>query len=210
MVITSDHDYYDEMNSRLPPFICPSPRSYYDPILSRRRVQDRIQNTSGFGIDNVEDQDEEHGIQENRVLIEETSTWGEISDEEEDYIDYEEVGSQENIETSNLDDILLLEEAYIDYFFNNSELKVMGSHENTGLLDESIIMKNLETRVFQEHSNNDENTCAVCLCDYEKDEEIGDLHCGHHFHVGCIMKWLFSKNSCPMCRAIIVVVDHPS
>lgn len=54
---------------------------------------------------------------------------------------------------------------------------------------------------------NEENICVICLEDLEKGEPI-HFHCGHIFHIHCILDWivsLFQKNadiSCPICRSI--------
>ena len=38
-----------------------------------------------------------------------------------------------------------------------------------------------------------------------KDEEgISTLNCGHQFHTECIIEWLKIKNSCPICRQIVL------
>ncbi|XP_071708888.1 RING-H2 finger protein ATL52-like [Rutidosis leptorrhynchoides] len=47
-----------------------------------------------------------------------------------------------------------------------------------------------------------EGTCAVCLGEFEEDEEVRImLECAHVFHVSCIDIWLFSHGNCPLCRA---------
>ncbi|RLN68831.1 hypothetical protein BBJ28_00002713 [Nothophytophthora sp. Chile5] len=42
--------------------------------------------------------------------------------------------------------------------------------------------------------------CVICLCDYEKDDEVISLPCGHAFHKNCGMTWLVEHNVCPTCR----------
>ena len=45
--------------------------------------------------------------------------------------------------------------------------------------------------------------CAVCLHEFEKDEEISQvLACSHFFHRGCLDRWLLDHNrsTCPLCR----------
>ena len=45
-------------------------------------------------------------------------------------------------------------------------------------------------------------TCAVCLGDFEEGEELKTLpECMHSFHVLCIDMWLYSNSNCPVCRA---------
>lgn len=42
--------------------------------------------------------------------------------------------------------------------------------------------------------------CAICLCDYEKDDRVMTLPCGHAFHKDCGTPWLVEHNVCPTCR----------
>lgn len=41
--------------------------------------------------------------------------------------------------------------------------------------------------------------CVVC---HEEIQQGSDVHleCGHHFHGQCITDWLWTKQSCPLCR----------
>eukprot|EP00747_Dinoflagellata_sp_TGD_P169342 gnl/TRDRNA2_/TRDRNA2_198104_c0_seq1.p1 gnl/TRDRNA2_/TRDRNA2_198104_c0~~gnl/TRDRNA2_/TRDRNA2_198104_c0_seq1.p1 ORF type:complete len:297 (-),score=26.12 gnl/TRDRNA2_/TRDRNA2_198104_c0_seq1:41-931(-) len=44
--------------------------------------------------------------------------------------------------------------------------------------------------------------CAICLLDYQADDSVRVLSCGHHFHVQCVDRWLLQYvNYCPCCRA---------
>ncbi|KAJ8504524.1 hypothetical protein OPV22_005410 [Ensete ventricosum] len=44
--------------------------------------------------------------------------------------------------------------------------------------------------------------CAVCLSEFEDDEELRLLpRCSHVFHTDCIGAWLASHVTCPVCRA---------
>ncbi|EWM23610.1 ring-h2 finger protein atl5f [Nannochloropsis gaditana] len=49
--------------------------------------------------------------------------------------------------------------------------------------------------------------CVVCLCEVEEGETVRTLpRCGHRFHgPGCVDVWLESHNSCPVCKAVVVV-----
>jgi len=44
-----------------------------------------------------------------------------------------------------------------------------------------------------------ETSCAVCLSDFELNEMMRQLPCGHHFHRNCIDKWLKRNKVCPLC-----------
>jgi hypothetical protein len=43
-------------------------------------------------------------------------------------------------------------------------------------------------------------TCSVCISEMAKGEDTIMVPCGHMFHESCVMKWLQSHNSCPVCR----------
>lgn len=54
---------------------------------------------------------------------------------------------------------------------------------------------------FCEHHSgpSSEISCAVCLSDFEQDDEVRRLPCGHTFHSGCVDKWLTHNKVCPLC-----------
>ncbi|KAL8167281.1 hypothetical protein V2J09_008780 [Rumex salicifolius] len=41
----------------------------------------------------------------------------------------------------------------------------------------------------------------MILDEYDDDDKLGRLDCGHEYHVDCIKKWLLLKNSCPICKS---------
>ncbi|CAN0601754.1 unnamed protein product, partial [Ectocarpus sp. 12 AP-2014] len=45
-----------------------------------------------------------------------------------------------------------------------------------------------------------DNTCSVCLDDYEEGDELLQVTCGHVFHRACIDHWLKAHRVCPCCR----------
>ncbi|KAG2373983.1 hypothetical protein C9374_011648 [Naegleria lovaniensis] len=50
-------------------------------------------------------------------------------------------------------------------------------------------------------------SCAVCLCEFEEQEVLTRLPCGHVFHKDCIMPWIKDHNSCPTCRYELATED---
>jgi len=44
-----------------------------------------------------------------------------------------------------------------------------------------------------------ETSCAVCLSDFDWDDKLRRLPCGHCFHRACIDKWLKRNKVCPLC-----------
>jgi hypothetical protein len=55
--------------------------------------------------------------------------------------------------------------------------------------------------------NDSDLKCLVCQCDYEQDEGLRRLPCGHCFHTDCVDQWLTEKDFCPYCRQTIVCSD---
>lgn len=49
-----------------------------------------------------------------------------------------------------------------------------------------------------------EEICAICQAEFEHEQSIGTLGCGHEYHTGCINQWLLRKKDCPMCRAPVL------
>ena len=50
-----------------------------------------------------------------------------------------------------------------------------------------------------------QTSCAICITDYEKDENVSAVkNCGHLFHSICINKWICEFNhKCPVCRSSV-------
>lgn len=48
-----------------------------------------------------------------------------------------------------------------------------------------------------------ERKCSICQEEFEANEEMGRLDCGHSYHVYCIKKWLSQKNTCPVCKTAV-------
>lgn len=44
-------------------------------------------------------------------------------------------------------------------------------------------------------------TCSICMIDIVNGDRIGDLECGHEFHVECLKSWVLWRNTCPLCNA---------
>ncbi|KAJ7986994.1 hypothetical protein DPEC_G00334160 [Dallia pectoralis] len=65
--------------------------------------------------------------------------------------------------------------------------------------------------ILQDHSGQ-EQCCAICCCEYVKDEIATQLPCHHMFHKICVTLWLQKSGTCPVCRHVLspVVADTPA
>lgn len=66
-----------------------------------------------------------------------------------------------------------------------------------------ILLKKYEMSLLYMTSTYNNDTCSVCLEDYDdlqQQQSITSLECGHTFHVKCIIKCLRKSNECPNCR----------
>ncbi|CAM9883405.1 unnamed protein product, partial [Hapterophycus canaliculatus] len=53
---------------------------------------------------------------------------------------------------------------------------------------------------YGEMENMEDESCAICLVDYEAEDELRKLPCEHAFHKPCVDSWLTVNASCPNCR----------
>ena len=62
----------------------------------------------------------------------------------------------------------------------------------------SVMVNNL-----QKHEEEDielDLSCAICMCELEKDEYVYNLCCKHLFHIDCLENWYSRKDICPLCK----------
>ena len=53
---------------------------------------------------------------------------------------------------------------------------------------------------YSEIKDKDNNSCSICLVDFEDDSQVGTTNCDHIFHKECITEWSRYKKDCPVCR----------
>ncbi|PQQ04985.1 E3 ubiquitin-protein ligase MBR2 [Prunus yedoensis var. nudiflora] len=73
---------------------------------------------------------------------------------------------------------------------------------STGLSEETIVKLMKQRKIFSitAESSADMEPCCVCQEEYNDEDDIGTLDCGHDFHTKCIKQWLMQKNLCPICK----------
>lgn len=55
-------------------------------------------------------------------------------------------------------------------------------------------------QINQKNAQQTQTECVVCKEDFEADDELMKMPCGHLFHPDCLLTWLKIHNSCPTCR----------
>ncbi|KAG0491172.1 hypothetical protein HPP92_008035 [Vanilla planifolia] len=76
---------------------------------------------------------------------------------------------------------------------------------STGLGEEEIAatIRKVKQSIFDtDFSTELARKCSICQEEYQMDDELGTLRCGHGYHIYCIKKWLLQKNACPVCKSI--------
>ncbi|KAL3745993.1 hypothetical protein ACJRO7_015015 [Eucalyptus globulus] len=54
---------------------------------------------------------------------------------------------------------------------------------------------------------NGDGCCSICLEELDGENKVIKIPCSHSFHFRCIIKWLKSNNSCPLCHSKVQVED---
>jgi hypothetical protein len=51
------------------------------------------------------------------------------------------------------------------------------------------------------HEGDEEDVCSICFAQYESNDILRVLPCGHVFHADCGDLWFVRNQSCPLCKA---------
>ncbi|KAI8899704.1 hypothetical protein BC833DRAFT_584630 [Globomyces pollinis-pini] len=67
---------------------------------------------------------------------------------------------------------------------------------------ETLSVSNITQPKSSQTERTTDETCALCLEDYEEGEMIRELFCLHRYHAECVDEWLTTtKRTCPVCNA---------
>lgn len=82
--------------------------------------------------------------------------------------------------------------------------EVIVSHLKTRSFSSSVTPCNLERAACSDHKT---DFCVICQSNYDDQESIGTLKCGHEYHADCVKKWLIMKNNCPICKSTALLTE---
>ncbi|CAL0328877.1 unnamed protein product [Lupinus luteus] len=124
-----------------------------------------------------------------------------------------------------VDDVALLVDHHRDMRLDidemsYEELLALGErigNVSTGLSEEMITTQ-MKTKTYfvpvaainlEEVASEEQETdsCIICLDEYQNQEKIGILQCGHECHAECLRKWLLVKNVCPICKSKGLILE---
>ncbi|XP_009595337.1 RING-H2 finger protein ATL2-like [Nicotiana tabacum] len=82
------------------------------------------------------------------------------------------------------------------------------SDANRGL--EPSVLNSLPAFVYSSKTHPEQLECAVCLSEFEENENGRVLpKCNHSFHLECIDMWFHSHSTCPLCRSPVEPATEP-
>ena len=64
-----------------------------------------------------------------------------------------------------------------------------------GLMDEEILMLN-SYKLYDKL----DDSCPICREEYQRNQSVIELTCKHIFHRRCLLPWVSSHSTCPVCR----------
>ncbi|KAJ7975164.1 RING/U-box superfamily protein [Quillaja saponaria] len=79
---------------------------------------------------------------------------------------------------------------------------------NTGLKEDELgcHIRKIKLPIVNDISTHQiDRKCSICQEEYEADDELGRLNCGHSYHIQCIRLWVAQKNFCPVCKAEVMI-----
>ena len=89
----------------------------------------------------------------------------------------------------------------------NNEIEAITHHiaieasfgRDDGKVEQTILKLKTKSLSEGDQSNSNDTLCLICMVPLDEGEMIGDLSCGHNYHVDCLKEWLKRRNVCPLC-----------
>lgn len=70
---------------------------------------------------------------------------------------------------------------------------------------DALPLHNYKPPTSKAEAAEEQQSCMVCLGEYEENEVIRTLPCLHIFHQPCIDKWLQAHKTCPLCKHDVTI-----
>ena len=74
-------------------------------------------------------------------------------------------------------------------------------HVNKGLSKSQF--EKLPNVKYDKNKYSENYLCIICMEEFQKNEKVKLLPCGHIFHDNCIKQWLLKQKTCPFCKSEI-------
>ncbi|XVF39321.1 hypothetical protein PTKIN_Ptkin01aG0025100 [Pterospermum kingtungense] len=98
----------------------------------------------------------------------------------------------------SVDHPVAIEESLSTLNFKPASRSSIRSLKRVKLGDEEGLLPFKKRRRFEGSSS--KKQCTICFDDFSNGDEAASMPCGHVYHGGCIVRWLETSNSCPLCR----------
>ncbi|XP_072528794.1 E3 ubiquitin-protein ligase Praja-2 [Salminus brasiliensis] len=72
------------------------------------------------------------------------------------------------------------------------------------------IIDSLPNIIVLDDHRGQEQSCAICCCEYVNEEIATQLPCRHMFHKLCVTLWLRKSGTCPVCRHVLTHLNEPT
>ncbi|KAF0690626.1 Aste57867_17994 [Aphanomyces stellatus] len=102
----------------------------------------------------------------------------------------------------NVEIVLPLDHAcfVIEAFLQVPDLQKTEEVRHTSMVLTSPELADNTSTFVEPIADSEDDDCPICLCEFEADQALLHMGCGHSFHKSCVMQWLELKMSCPICR----------
>ncbi|KMT13083.1 hypothetical protein BVRB_4g086250 [Beta vulgaris subsp. vulgaris] len=141
-------------------------------------------------------------LQADRVALLEFPNFYEVDYDVENFIDHHR-DMRLDIDDMSYEELLALSERIGTVSTGLSEGDIR-CHLKTRRYSSTAATINLEELPSVEQNN---DSCIICQDEYENNDKLGTLACGHEYHVDCLKKWLLLKNVCPICKSAALAVE---
>lgn len=83
---------------------------------------------------------------------------------------------------------------------------------STNLIQQNQI-RQLETELPTINYNSIEypinDSCAICIEDFNNDDIVRKFGCSHIYHSECVDTWVIENNTCPICKITVITNPNP-